>query len=488
MGRYLVLENEPKLLGLIQEAVKSIDNNGEIISFSNLSLFHAKLKELKEEEKAEFLKFSLYVINVADRPAKEWKETIDGIRALGTNKEAQVCITTYENRGASLNIFKQLSVFNVIFKPFDPLILKETLGLALQKDKLASASEIKSQKSTAFIGVLKEVELQSMSELGFLTISDAQIPLFGLTKYFSPLFAVGKKRSVWAQCILSNPHPDKPGTFINQFQFFYVKKDFLTQIRKYVVSMKPQETSSAAWNLGSTKFTGAKTKMGFIGVRDAETDSLHKEIQDRYQNLDLDFLNAEQMDTWPKSLDYKVVINATELPGEAIKTYFKEGTAILWTPKSELNEDTLKDLSLTYRDIFPLPLDRAYFYKKLKVHASDLIPKEDIFMSNVICREVIKAANTIKLSEVNEVFINFLYSRELEAQSFREFIFITGNDESAIEIPAFCHFKEKAKNTQAGDKNIFFHQFIFYAMTDHFQKEIRLWLLQNYILQNKKEN
>ena len=116
-----------------------------------------------------------------------------------------------------------------------------------------------------------------------------------------------------------------------------------------------------------------------------------------------------------------------------------------------------------------------------------MIPNEDLVLSSVACHEIIKAANTIKLSEVNEVYINFLYSRELEANSFREFIFITGNEESAIEIPAFCHFKEKAKNTQAGDKNIFFHQFVFYAMTDHFQKEIRVWLLQNYIQQNKKD-
>ncbi len=141
-----------------------------------------------------------------------------------------------------------------------------------------------------------------------------------------------------------------------------------------------------------------------------------------------------------------------------------------------------------YREIFPAPLDRSYFYKKLKIHAADLIPKEELKLTSVTCHEVIKAANTIKLSEVNEVYINFFYSRELELHSFREFIFITGNDENAIEIPAFCHFEEKAQNAQPGDKNIFFHQFIFYAMTDHFQKEIRLWLLQNYIQQNKKED
>lgn len=487
MGRYLVIENESKLFDLIQEAVKSFDNTADILNFATVALFHAKLKELKEEEKAEFLKFNLYVINVADRPAKEWKENIDGIRSLGKIPGAQVCITTFENKGAPLSFMKQLNVFNIIFKPFDPLILKETLFLALQKDKLAKSSEIKSQKSSAFIGVLKEVELQSISELGFLTISDAPIPPLSITKYFSPIFTVGKKRSVWAQCLLSTPNPEKSGTFINKFQFYYVKKDFLTQIRKYVAGMKSQETSSSAWKLESEKLTGTKTKIAFMGVHDVEGDSFYREIQDRFNNLELDFLDCEQMDSWPKSLDYKVVLNTTELPIDLLKTYLKEDTILLWTTKSEQKEDSLKELSLSYRDIFPLPLDRSYFYKKLKSHVPDLIPKEDFHLLNIASHEVIKAANTIKLSEVNEVFINFFYSRELEAQSFREFIFMLGADESSIEIPAFCHFKEKAQNTQPGDKNIFFHQFMFYAMTDHFQKEIRLWLLQNYIQQNKKE-
>lgn len=488
MGRYLVIENEPKLFELIQESVKSIDNNAEILNFTTALEFNAKLKELKEEEKPEFLKFSLYVINVGDRPPKEWKEIIEGVRSIGTNKEAQVCLTTYENKGASLNFLKSLNIFNVIFKPFDPLILKETIHLALQKGKLAKSLEMKSQKSSAFIGVLKEVELQAISELGFITISDAQIPKFGLTKYFSPLFAVGKKRSAWAQCISSEPHPDKSGHFLNKFQFFYAKKDFLNQIRKYVISMKPQEISSASWQLGVGKPLGKNIKIGFIGMHDIETDSFYKEIQNRFKNLDLEFLDCEKMDTWPKVSDHNIVLNSTELQMELIKTHFKDGTSFLWTPKSEIKEETLKELVAGgYREIFPAPLDRSYFYKKLKVHASELIPKEEMHLSSVSCHEIIKAANTIKLSEVNEVYINFLYSRELEMHSFREFIFITGNEENAIEIPAFCHFKEKAQNVQAGDKNIFFHQFVFYAMTDHFQKEIRVWLLQNYIQQNKKE-
>lgn len=486
MGRYLVIENEPKLKDLITEAVKSIDNNCEILSFETLQAFQTNLSQIKDEEKEAYLKFSFYLLNLSDHATKDWKKMIDDLKALGTNKEALICVTTYDNKGAPLNFLKQLDVFNVIYKPFDPLILKETINLALQKGKLANTIEMKSQKSSAFIGVLKEVELQSISELGFLTISEAPIPQMSLTKYFSPIFSTGRKQSVWAQCLVSAPHPGKPGHFINKFQFFCVKKDFLTQIRKYVNSLKPQETSSALWNL-ETQSKTAKIKIGLIGLHNPNTDGVHKDLQDRFTNAEVEFLNYESIENWPKSLDHQVVLNYSDLQFDQIKSFFKEGTSFFWLPQVEPKEDLFKDLVKNYHDIFSAPLDRSFFYKKLKAHIVDLNFKEPAYLLNVTCREIIKAANTIKVSEVNEVFINFHYSRELDVQTFREFIFVKGEDDQAIEIPAFCQFKEKVQNTQPGDKNIYFHQFVFFAMTDHFQKEIRLWLLQDYIKQNKKE-
>ncbi len=487
MGRYLVIENEPKLTGLIQDSIKAIDNSAEVIHFDNLILFDKKISELKEEEKPEFFKFNLHVINLSDQPPKNWKSLLEKIKKQTGLPGSPICVTTYEGKGTSLSFLKQLEVFNIIFKPFDPLILKETINLSLQAGKLATPVEIKSQKSSAFIAVLKEVELESISELGFLTVSDALVPVMSLTKYFSPLFVVGRKQSVWAQCLASLPHPSKPNYFINKFQFYYVKKDFLNQIRKYVNGQKPQETSSAIWNLEVVSKT-PRMKIALVAAPSPDADAYKKDLQSHFTNLEIDFLDYSVIESWEKQYDHDWVINASDLQHDQIKSYFKGSAKYLWMPSAEVKEDLLKDLAALYVDIFTLPHDRSYFYKKLKNHIPELTPKEAPYLLNVTCHEIIKAANTIKVSEVSEVFINFLYSRELELNSFREFIFLSSTEDTAIEIPAFCQFKEKAQNTQPGDKNIFFHQFIFFAMSDHFQKEIRLWLLHNYISQNQKES
>lgn len=480
MGRYLVIENEPKLFALLKSSIEGIESTAEVIHFENLNLLSNKVAQLTDEEKATFFHFKILIFSLPDLNYKDWKKTIDDWKKHFDPK-MPICLTTYENPSLTFHFLKQLEVYNVIFKPFDPLILKETISLALQKEKLAQAIEIKSQKSSTFIGVLKEVELQAISELGFLTLSDQSIPAMSLTKYFSPLFKVDRKQSVWAQCLLSMPHPQKPGFFINKFQFYGVKKDFLNTIRRYVQSLKAQETPSSVWGLNSIPQTTRTIKMALIAANNRENLLFQKDLSSHFKNLQVQFLDLAAASTWAEKLEHELVLNLTDLNQESLKKYFKEGTKYFWLPAVEPKETDLKELSQFYLDIFIQPYDRSFFYKKLKTLVSELVATEAHYLLSITCHEKIKAANTILVSEVNEVFVNFQYSRELEFNCFREFILLNKDEEQGIEIPAFCHFKAVEKNLPATEKNIYFHQFAFFGMTDHFLKEIRLWLLRNYV-------
>jgi hypothetical protein len=82
--------------------------------------------------------------------------------------------------------------------------------MALQSAKNSTQrKKLNHKKILPIAGILKDVELQSISELGFLTLSDSEIPLYSLSKYFSSIFDTEKKQSVWAQCLASIPHPQK---------------------------------------------------------------------------------------------------------------------------------------------------------------------------------------------------------------------------------------------------------------------------------------
>ena len=487
MGRYLIIEHELKSQLLIQDTLKTLDTGAVIESFDQLQTFYEKLNHFNDTEKAEFLKFDLSILDFGQTPLKDWRKSYDQFLAL-PRKDTEVCFTGFESSSLSLKFIQQFEIYNFIFKPFDPLILKETLNLAMQTQKRAQGLDIKLQKAAAFIGILKEVELESISELGFVTLSDSQIPLLSASKYFCSLFKVGRKQSAWAQCVVSLPHPQRPGYFINKFQFFGVDRPFLNQIRRHIKEHRQDETSNALWSLASPPNMGATIQMGIVGEDNEENHHFKKDLELRFKNLKAEFVKLSIDAQGQKNfLDtYDVILNLSDLKYEGLKDFFKSTAIHFWLPPIPPQEEDMKTLAAQYRDVFIQPYDKSYFYKKLKIHCPSLIPAEEFNLTNITSQTKMKAANTARFTEINELFINLVYPRELDYKTFREFIFLNKDEDQAIEIPAFCHFAEKEKNSQPGEGPMFFHQFVFFGMTDHFLKEIRLWLLHNHILQSQK--
>lgn len=487
MGRYLVIEDEAKFYQMINQSILEIDPQAEISHFATLNDFEHYFSEPTITKKSELTLLSsqlkLCIIGFAKIPLKDWKKKLESFKVI-VNKEIPLLLAVYESSLMNFKFLQSLQVFNYLFKPFDPLILKETLFLALQQNKLAMTFEMKSQKATAYIGLLKEVELQALSELGFITLSNAPIPLFSVSRYLSPLFAVGKKQSIWAQCLISTPHPQKPGFYINKFQFYGVTKEFLSHIRKFIVQFKQNETSNALWHLEIPQ-TEKLLKLALIGLNNNDNQLYKKEIEAHFKNLKVEFLDFSSNKN--NNLDFKIVINLSEMKFEQFKDKFNNNTQFFILINSLPDEETIRLYASQYKEIFIQPYDRGYFYKKLKSIVTELIPYDLQNLLNISCHEKIKAANKAKITDINELYINFNYSRELDINEFREFVFLNLDENQSIEIPAYCHFKEKNKNTQASDPNIFFHQFFFFAMSDHYLKEIRLWLLHNYIVQNSKD-
>lgn len=488
MGRYLIVDTEDKSVEQIIESLRAVDTQAQIESFSNIEALLEHTNSLNAENSPLFWNFDLIVLDYSFHTPQHWPEEIQKLKALN-QKEFSIVLTSYENNFTAAKYIRSLEIYNFIFKPFDLLILKESLNLALKIKKKASPLELKSQSATAFIALLKEVELQTFSELGFVTLSDSQIKIGSISKYFSPIFLNGKKQSVWAQCLISVPHPQKPQNFINKFQFYAAEQPLLTAIRKYIVARKKESTSSALWNLTPPK-NSVSLKMAIIGLENDETKNLIHEIENHFSNVigEIVKIDPSKKSVDQVMFDHDFCINTTDIKYENFKDLFKTDCLHFWFSPTSPKEDNLKDHSTEYRDIFTKPLDRSYFYKKLKVHLNSLNEKEPSHLLNITLHEKIKAANKVKISEISELFVNLVYSRELAFKEFREFVFLGEDETQTVELPAFCHFTEKsAGGGGKDDAPGFAHQFVFYGMTDHYLKQIRLWLLHNYIVSNQKE-
>ncbi|AZZ37009.1 hypothetical protein CIK05_09455 [Bdellovibrio sp. qaytius] len=487
MGRYLVVDIEDKSVEQIIEALRAVDAQAQIEKFSTLEEFEAHANAITPENIASFWNFDLMVLDYGQHTPQAWPEKIAKFKSQNL-KEFSIVLTSYENNFTLAKFIRPLDIYNFVFKPFDSLILKESLNLALKIKKKAAPLEMKSQSATAFIALLKEVELQTVSELGFVTLSDSQIDAGSISKYFSAMFLNGKKQSVWAQCLVSIPHPQKAGYFINKFQFFGVDQPLLTTVRKYIAAHKKDTASSALWNLNPPKTT-IPLKLAIIGLDNDENKSLAQEIQSRYNNVTPEIvkLDPSKKSADQAMFDHHFCLNTTDIKHENFKEMFKPECIHLWYAPNIPKEDDLKVHATEYRDLFVRPLDRSYFYKKLKIHLNALSEKEPSHLSNITSHEVMKVANKVKISEISELYVNLVYSRELHFKEFREFVFLSDDESQTVELPAFCHYTEKSASTGKDDPPGFLHQFVFYGMTDHFLKQIRLWLLHNYIISNQKD-
>jgi len=485
MGRYLIIDTEEKSVASIKENLATIDSQSIVETFSSLVALNNLLQNKTPEEQKLFWTFNLIILDYNLLQPKEWVDEIERIKKLNT-QDFVFLFTGYDDPALSFKHVRTLGAYNFLFKPYDPLILKESLNIATQIGKRVQSVEMKPQEASAFVGLLKEVDLQSISELGFVTLSEGELPRDTISKYFSPIFLLDKKQSIWAQCLVSLPHPQKPGTYINKFQFIAADLNFLNHIRRFVQNHKQAETSSALWNFQPPQ-TVSPVKVAIVALDNEDTQIFAHAIHDHFENAQAEIIkldpNKKNADS---TLDHDIVINMTDIKFDNIKSYFKESALFFLVSPTNPKEDDLKLLSSQYRDICTQPFDRYYLFKKMKIHFHILKQKEPTHLINVSTREKMKAALKVKISDICEVSVNFIYNRELPLRTFREFIFLTEDETKLTELRGICHYTEKAQSTEPGAGPSFFHQYMFYGMTDHYLKQIRIWLLQNYIVTHQK--
>ena len=143
-----------------------------------------------------------------------------------------IVISAYDNPGFDIEMVEDRIINNVIFKPFDKMILLQHLIFAISGRHPPTDNTLHNMKTTAIIEMLKDVEVEAYSDIGFITLSSRPLPLGAVSKYYSDFFKSGKTRNAFARCALCEPHPTKPDFFRSAFIFFGVEPEQLVDFRK----------------------------------------------------------------------------------------------------------------------------------------------------------------------------------------------------------------------------------------------------------------
>jgi hypothetical protein len=161
---------------------------------------------------------------------------------------------------------------------------------------------------------------------------------------------------------------------------------------------------------------------------------------------------------------------------EALTKRFNRAPLIFMTSKKDFSDQEEREFGSYITDIFFKPIDRAYFEHKIKWAFPRLSEKGDrIQIPSVEQKGVIKTANPVTVSEFSEAGFVMSYYRPIGVGSFREIVLWQPYEIGAPELLATCNFVEE------GGKDSHSCHFVFFGISDHFLKHIRVWIRDNYI-------
>jgi hypothetical protein len=521
-----VLEDDLRFQNDLYEALKAIDPKLHIRFFKSLADFHEWLKLAAHEGSLALAKggqpFHLDTSPpVAPAANHELKLVISKDEFLGTRNlnlarrardffiRRKICtaedptaliLTSFDNPSFDIKIAQDRIINNVIFKPFDSLILKQDLEYGIiGRHPIKDGTTIASFKVNSTIEMLKEAPIKSLSEIGFTTINNAEIQIGVLSKYYSPLFEAENKKSMFATCYSCKQLSEKE--FSCEFHFFAAETPQIAQIRRQLLTDKShtleefqnsQDAQVRVLILDETGPAGLDLKV-FVSERFSNSEVY---FYSSFAQLvsDLNDRDTTHRQTLPKQIDYifahyDAFVQEKDKRWAQICEYIKarndnpfEVTGdpdLFLFSQYKLSNDEARTLTPWCKELFFTPFDKLYISKKLTNDFKNFNNKNPITIASRGENSKIKIANPVDIIQISEAGLVMKYYRTISIGAFREFMLWRPNETVTSEIIATVNFHEKS----AGSEEQCLNHFVFFGMKDVYLKHIRLWLRDLYIKQ-----
>lgn len=425
-------------------------------------------------------------------------------------------LTCFDSPDFNITLVEDSIVNNVIFKPFDKLLLIQHLNVALAGRHKPPESKIHQMKISARIEVIKEVNLEKISEVSMITNSTRPIEIGSVAKYYSELFISGPQRSIKGICMSCNPHPLNPAVFQCEFRFVGTSRNQLTKFRLDIQKAEHKEIKIMQ---DHKPLDPQAAKTNFVLIQSSEEDikNLDHNISTSFQNVQMthylsigqfmfaldpqknakkptDKSEAPEIPVLPTQaealifdvsvldpqalFDPKIFESTITQIKESVAAKLGEKTKIIFTSTRPLHDQIERILAIQVKaDIFYRPVDQNNFSRRMNLLFPHLHVNEKLELSLIENKQVIKAANPVEITTVSEAGIVMKYYRPISPGTFRKFILWTPHEVGNPEFLASCNFAEE-KPAEDGSYAL---DFVFFGLTDADVKYIRLWIMENYV-------
>jgi len=445
-------------------------------------------------------------------------------KGLCTQEEpTSLVLTSFDSPDFDIKLAEDRIINNVIFKPFDKLMMQQHLAFAIGGRRPASSYSVHNMKTTATIEMLKEVEVEAMSDVGFISLSNRPIKPGALAKYYSQTFVSLRHRSMMALCLSCEPHPDRKDYFRCAFTYLAADTFQISNIRKQVrqKDLKAFEFQWARASQTSVAGQPPAVEIALISADEHLTSYFKETIEKNFNNAIVhhftnlqDFLytvDPALAKKDKKEIDFKKMpqiqktLHAVVADQFLFEGNFKERwqtildtvkekypdpntrsgkTDVFAVAKRPYSDPEERAMGEVVKDIFFQPVDPMYLSKKLMVFIPALSPKEEIHTVTVHLQQVAKAASPIEINEFSEAGLVFKYYRPISTGAFREFVLWLPHELDTPVFLATCNYTEESK----AEKGVYFNHFVFFGTNDHYLKHIRRWILQNHVHSKESES
>ncbi len=497
MSWIIVIEENELMAHQIEEAVSQIDSQIGFVHFLSSREFMAWIHLLMQKDPKALARIPSLPFRGMVTAVESWRfrdvKLIGKFRKLFVqmgfavaDDELCVVLTGYEVGHAQQKRFEQRSVNNFLHKPFDRILLKQMLEIALTGRHPVKKYHIHNQKTDVQIEMLKEIRLAEVTEIGFQTISDQSIDKMRMAKYYASFLETKQHKSALARALDVQPVPNSK-QFRVQMGFFALDQQQSFNLQKMIQAHKitrPLDSISAELGPLGIHFVGHENANLVTNLQPSIERFFHIPI---YQHRNLkefsEWVQAAPSEVTEGSLRSIIFVDNQNFAGdevESLKNFLKQTENFkpaVYVLSDQIFPEALEtELSLTCEDIFYAPFNKSYIVKTLKRAWPKLVAKEELFESHAAIEHQIHVSNPVKVVEVSEAGLVMEYYRELSVGSFREFIFWMPNE---IDIPyllAQCNCSEYDPV-----KKVYSCHFVFFGLSELQQKFIRLWMLHNYI-------
>lgn len=268
MKYVFVIEDEQRFQKDLFEALTLVDPKLTVRFFENFESFNSFLENLSNSEAA--LVHSVGTPYFGDpqiqavNPTEDanlalliWKDELVGHQHLDLLQKARdlfidkkLCtiedptafvVTAFDKPEFKIKTVEKDFIYNVLFKPFDVLILQQSLLTALAGRHPFKSSLVHTMKTTVEVEMIKNVDTESFSDVGFITRSPRPIAIGQRTKYYGDLFTGSKINFIYARCWKCEQHPEFKEEYRCWFTFFGSESVSHSEFRRKLVLLKAPE-------------------------------------------------------------------------------------------------------------------------------------------------------------------------------------------------------------------------------------------------------